>query len=57
MATIISTVEQWEALVGHQSKEDYIAGLEAELELFKSLGMEKSVAVISAVLEKERASN
>ena len=56
MATI-STVEQWEALVGHQGKEEYIAVLEADLELFKSLGMEKSVAVISAVLEKERASN
>jgi hypothetical protein len=56
MATI-STVEQWEALVGHLSKEDYIANLEGELELFKSLGMEKAVAVISAELEKQRASN
>jgi hypothetical protein len=56
MATI-TTTEQWEAVVGRQTKEEYIAVLEADLELFKSLGMTKSVAVVSAELEKQRASN
>jgi hypothetical protein len=56
MATI-TTTEQFEAVFGHQTKEEYIAVLEADLELFKSLGMTKSVAVISAELEKQRASN
>lgn len=54
---IITTTEQFEAVFGSQTKEEYIANLEADLELFKSLGMEKSVAVISAELEKQRASN
>ena len=55
--SIITTTEQFEAVFGRQTKEEYIANLEADLELFKSLGMEKSVAVISAELEKQRASN
>lgn len=54
---IITTIEQFEAVFGQQTKEEYIANLEADLELFKSLGMVKSVAVISAELEKQRASN
>lgn len=54
---IITTIEQFEALFGHQTKEEYIANLEAELEQSKSLGLADRVAVVSAELEKQRASN
>ena len=56
MATI-TTIEQFVGLFGYQTKEEYIANLEADLELFKARGLEKSVAVISAELDRMKASN
>lgn len=53
----ITTIKEFEEVFGLQTKEEYIAVLKADIEMFQSLGDSEAVAVLQAELNNQLTSN